>query len=82
MKKIVISGSAKLQDKIKYWNKLFSNKNYKVLDYPKPIEKEKFKELYRSIHKTFFQNIIKTDMLFVMNEDKNGIKGYKLCPFA
>lgn len=76
MKKIVISGSSKLQDKIKYWNKLFTNKNCKVLDYPRPIDEEKFKELYPNIHKTFFQNIIKTDILFIMNEDKNGVKGY------
>ena len=76
MKKIVISGSSKVQNKINYWLKHFKDNNYDVLDYPKPIDEEKFMELYPSIHKNFFKNIIKTDILFIMNEDKNNIEGY------
>ena len=76
MKKVVISGSAKLQDSINYWIKYFENKNYNILDYPRPIEKEKFMELYPKIHKDFFENITRADMLFVMNETKEGIDGY------
>lgn len=76
MKKIVIAGSAKLQDEINYWKNYFTNKNYEILDYPRPIEEEKFIELYPDIHKTFFENIINTDILFIMNEDKNSIDGY------
>ncbi len=33
-------------------------------------------ELYPNIHTEFLENITKTDMLFLMNEDKNGIVGY------
>lgn len=33
-------------------------------------------ELYPNVHKEFFENITKTDMLFIMNEDKNGKIGY------
>lgn len=76
MKKVVIAGSAKLQDNINYWKEKFSNNNYEVLDYPKAIEKERFMEFYPSVHKEFFENIIKTDILFIMNEDKNGKTGY------
>lgn len=76
MKKVVIAGSAKLQDDIKYWKEKFSNNNYEVLDYPKAIEKERFMELYPSVHKEFFENITKTDILFIMNEDKKGKIGY------
>lgn len=76
MKKVVIAGSAKLQDKINSWKLFFQNNNYEILDYPKPIAEEKFLELYPNIHKSFFENIIKTDILFIMNEDKNGIEGY------
>ena len=72
MKKVVIVGSAKLQNNINYWKEKFSNNNYEILDYPKAIEKEKFMELYPNVHKEFFENITKTDMLFIMNEDKNG----------
>ena len=76
MKKIVIAGSSKLQDNINYWVDYFKRKNYEVLDYPKPISKSEFMELYPNIHKEFFECITKADILFVMNEDKNNIHGY------
>ena len=66
MKKVVIVGSAKLQNNINYWKEKFSNNNYEILDYPKAIEKERFMELYPNVHKKFFENITKTDMLFIM----------------
>lgn len=33
-------------------------------------------ELYPNVHIEFLDKITKADMLFVMNEDKNGIVGY------
>ena len=33
-------------------------------------------ELYPQIYKEFFENITRTNMLFVMNETKEGIDGY------
>ena len=76
MKKVVIAGSAKLQNEVNKWLKIFEKKNYEVLDYPRAIEESKFMELYPNIHTEFLENITKTDMLFLMNEDKNGIGGY------
>lgn len=76
MKKVVIAGSAKLQKEVDKWVKFFTEKNYEVLDCPRRIEETKFMDLYPNIHIEFLQNIIKTDMLFLMNEDKNGIVGY------
>lgn len=76
MQKVVIVGSAKLQNDINYWKQKFSDNNYEVLDYPTEIKKEKFMELYPNVHKDFFENITKTDILFIMNEDKNGKIGY------
>ena len=76
MKKVVIAGSAKLQKEVENWKNFFENKNYEVLDYPRTIEEEKFIELYPNVHIEFLENVIKTDMLFVMNEDKNGKSGY------
>ena len=75
MKKVVIAGSAKLQQEIQNWRELFKNKDYEVLDYPKKIDETEFMELYPNVHKEFFENITKTDMLFIMNEDKNGKSG-------
>ena len=76
MKKVVIAGSAKLQKEVDKWLKVFKNQNYEILDYPRAIEESKFMELYPHIHTEFLENITKTDVLFLMNEDKNGIVGY------
>ena len=76
MKKVVIAGSAKLQDRIAYWIDYFEKNDYIVLDWPKAIDEKQFKELYPDIHKQFFENILKTDILFIMNEDKDDIYGY------
>ncbi len=76
MRKVVIAGSAKLQQEIHNWLKFFENKNYEILDYPKVMEKSKIIELYPNVHRTFFECITKTDILFIMNEDKNEISGY------
>lgn len=76
MKNVVIAGSAKLQNSVNKWVNYFTLKNYNVLDYPKFIDKEKFMELYPKVHTEFFENIRKTDILFIMNEDKNGMNGY------
>lgn len=76
MKKITISGSAKLQDKINNWRDYFKKLEYEILDYPKPIDSKYFMELYPEIHRKYFENISNSDILFIMNEDKNGIEGY------
>lgn len=76
MKKVVISGSAKLEEKINYWLYYFKNKNYNILDYPVPIQENVFLEEYPNIHKNFFKAITNCDILFIMNEDKNGLLGY------
>lgn len=76
MKKIVIAGSAKLQKEVEKWINIFESNNYEILDYPRAIEESKFMELYPNIHTKFLENIPKADMLFIMNEDRNGKIGY------
>lgn len=75
--KIVIAGSAKLQDKIdewvEYWN---SQDGCLVIDYPQAIPEDGFESFYPERHKTFFKNIIDTDILFIANDPRNGINGY------
>ena len=43
MKKVVISGISKLQDKVNYWVEYFKDKNYEILDYPRFIQQENYK---------------------------------------
>jgi len=76
MKSVVISGSVKLQDKIVFWKKHFEDNGYKVLDYPNPIAKENYVNELPKEYKNFYLSIESTDVLFLMNEEKNGIKGY------
>lgn len=76
MKKIVIAGSARLQNEINNWINYFENNGYEILDYPKIIDESKFTDLYPKIHTEFLDNITKTDVLFIMNEDKDGNIGY------
>ena len=75
-KKVVIAGSASLQEKVQFWKKYWEDKKCSVTDYPSPISEETFLEEYPQVHKDFFKNIIESDILFVMNEDKNDIQGY------
>ena len=75
-KKLVIIGSASLQSKIQYWKLFWENKGYEVVAFPNIIEKEKFFQEYPKVFAKFFNNLENTDVVFVMNEDKNGITGY------
>ena len=74
MKKIVISGSAKLFDKVKYWVEYFEKNGYKVLDYPKyigkPEETEDYEACMIKIYKEYYHNLEQTDVFFLMNEEK------------
>ena len=76
MKKIVISGSSKLQDKVEYWISYFKNLNYEILDYPKYTEPSEYEKTLPKIYKNFYTALENTDVYFLMNEEKNGIKGY------
>lgn len=76
MKKVIISGSSKLQDKVKFWINHFEEKGYEIIDYPKYVVEENYIRDLPNIYKDFYTNLEKTDVYFLMNEEKNGIKGY------
>lgn len=70
MKKIVISGSSKLQDKVNYWLDYFKKQNYEILDYPRLIEQDKYTEELPIVYKNFYNALENTDVFFLMNEEK------------
>lgn len=76
MKKVVISGSSKLQDKVNYWLNYFKNNDYEILDYPKLIEPQNYMTDLPIIYRDFYTALENTDVFFLMNEEKNGVKGY------
>ena len=70
-KNIVISGSSKFKDEIeKIKNRLIDNNNV-ILDYARDDNRD-----YLDVLNNFFGAINNTDVLFVFNEEKNGINGY------
>lgn len=75
-KKLVIVGSATLQEKISYWKLYWEKQGLDVVDYPAPIPIATFIEDYPQVHRDFFRNLEESDVVFVMNEDKKNIKGY------
>ncbi|MCH5166999.1 MAG: hypothetical protein J1F35_03815 [Erysipelotrichales bacterium] len=72
MKKIVISGSTKLEDKVNYWIDYFTNEGYIILDHPRLKNPDDLPENY----KNFYTALENTDVYFLLNEDKNGVRGY------
>lgn len=76
MQKIVIAGSASLQEKVLQWKKYWEEQGATVLAYPNSIPKDSFINDYPKVFTDFFKSITETDTLFIMNENKNGLKGY------
>lgn len=75
-KHVVISASSGNRTEIRKWIDFWESKKCTVIDYSKVVEKNKFMELYPEVYKNFYNSIIKTDILFVANYDKNEIEGY------
>lgn len=76
MKKIVITGSAKLQNEVQKWKKFWEDKGFEILDYPKFLDQYNFLAEYKIAHPEFHRQLENADIQFVMNEDKNGVPGY------
>ena len=75
-KKVVISTSTSQKTFIEKWLKYWKNKGYKVINYPVQIKDKDFSIAWPKVHKNFYNCLLKTDLHFVANEDKNGIVGY------
>ena len=74
-KKIVICASASFGDETREWKRKLEEEGYIVVKHPTKINedfldnyKKSFLDCYRAIHKS--------DMVFVLNLEKNGIPGY------
>ena len=75
MKKLVILGSAKFEKEIKKWVEYFKEHNYDVIKYPRKIDQSN-ELIYKDVYINFYKALEEADCLFVLNEEKNGIKGY------
>ncbi|PIS40981.1 MAG: hypothetical protein COT26_00455 [Candidatus Kerfeldbacteria bacterium CG08_land_8_20_14_0_20_43_14] len=75
MKKIVISASSSFYKEALVCKNRFEKNGHKILAYPKKIVKGQ-RLNYKIVHKTFYQAITKTNVLFVLNLKKKGIPNY------
>lgn len=75
-KKIVISGSASLQEEMRKWVGFWEGKGADVTAWPVSIDESDFDIEWPKIHEKFYNSINEADILFVANMGKNGIRGY------
>ena len=77
MKKLIIAGSSKLQERAAYWRGYFEGRGYEVIDYPSVVSTEgDYAANLTDIYSSFYQNSDRADVFFLMNEDNNGVGGY------
>lgn len=77
MKKLIIAGSSKLQERAAYWRGYFEGRGYEIIDYPSAVSSEgDYAENLTDIYTSFFQNLERADVFFLMNEDYKNIGGY------
>lgn len=75
MATVVIAGSATLQEEIAHWRQHFIRQGHTILNYPVPIPADCFIEKYPTVHQDFLADILKTDIFFVCNVDRQGVVG-------
>lgn len=73
---MVISGSAKDQAAIRQWVDHWSDRGFTVIDHPSAIPEDRFREAYPEVFRSFYARLATCDVLFVMNEDRQGVAGY------
>jgi hypothetical protein len=77
MKQVVISGSAKRQPELKKWKHWWQDAGFEVLYCPELIDPTSdFLPAYQEAYRDIYENLLRTDILFVMNEDKKDVAGY------
>ena len=65
----------KIWKEIKKWVEYFKEHNYDVIKYPRKIDQSN-ELIYKDVYINFYKALEEADYLFVLNEEKNGIKGY------
>ena len=76
-KKLVLSGSSKLRDRMDFWKKHFEDKGYAVTAMPGiRSDTGDLAEQYKKLYVDFYAAIDECDVFFLANEDKNGTSGY------
>lgn len=72
MKTVIIIGNCNSNKEVAYWCNYFDKRGYKVLDYPRYSDDN----ILLNHYENFYENIKSTNILFILNNNKNGIEGY------
>ncbi len=76
-RKVVISGSASLPDDIARWKQHFEDRGYEVIGTPRLWDRTAdFNEQLARVFQEYYDAVDDCDVFFLMNEEKNGIRGY------
>lgn len=75
MKKVVICASYHFQNEFEHWKQKLESGGYEVILYPQEIKGD-FLRTYPQVYKEHYEKISQTDILFVLNLDKNGVSNY------
>lgn len=70
-KKVTICASGAFIKEARQWQKRLERKNYRVIQIPRQLKRD-----YASIHQLHYRKIAESDILFVLNLKKDGIKNY------
>ncbi|MEL6892535.1 MAG: hypothetical protein AAFP84_13115 [Actinomycetota bacterium] len=76
MSTVVISGSVRDQSAVRRWVEYWVGRGNDVVDAPKPIPQSEFHAEYPEVFRHFYDRLADCDVLFVMNEDRDGVVGY------
>jgi hypothetical protein len=71
MRKVTICASASLPREIEVWRRELEYQGYRVIQFPPVIFKN-----YAKGHRHHFQKIAESDIVFILNLKKKGIKNY------
>ncbi len=73
--KIVICSSMSFSKEINEWKERLEKENYDIIKFPEKIDGD-FLSGYKIEFSDHYQKIVETDILFVLNMNKNNIDGY------
>lgn len=74
-KNITLCASMSFSKQTDHWKQKLQKSGHNVIQYPKPISGD-FLSGYKKEFTEHYQNITKSDVIFVLNLEKNDINGY------
>jgi len=75
MSKIVICSSAKFYDQAQEWKETLESQGFEVIRAVQSIDPSSLSQ-YENTHREHYEKMAESDIVFILNLEKNGIEGY------